>query len=81
MRFTVNLMISLYFRAFPAFLNKYREPHPFLAEKPVRALIVRFFDRFAHWFGFIEYLSISELDLTKGDVQVKKTPLLDALLV
>jgi len=77
----ISFYLNLYFKAFPAFLNNYQYQNYFLEKYPNNALNVRFFERFAYWFGFITYQGIDELPFIKSDVKIKKTFLLDSLLV
>jgi hypothetical protein len=72
---------NLYFKAFPTFLEGIESEDPFLGNYPEKALSVRFFDRFAYWFGFITYQAIPDLPSRYENVKIKKTKLLESLFV
>jgi len=72
---------DLYFRAFPMFrqsLSEFKEPY---GDYPENALKIRFFERFAWWFGLIEYDGADVLFFSHKKSKVRKSRLLDALLV
>jgi hypothetical protein len=69
---------NLYFKAFPVFIEGYDND---IRNNPINALSVRFFERFAYWFGFIEYRNINDKPYIKENAMIKKTELLDSLFV
>lgn len=72
---------DLYFKAFPFFLERYESDDPYRRNDPNNALSVRFFERFAYWFGFIEYQGDNEPPIIKENVKIRKTELLESLFI
>ena len=77
----VTFYSNLYFKAFPVFLDRVETDNPFTGSYPEKALSVRFFERFAYWFGFIKYQEIPDLPSIYENVKIKKTGLLESLFV
>ena len=70
---------NLYFKAFPTFLDNYQQGDDFHRRSPYNALSIRFFERFAYWFGFIEYKGSENLTYSTKNVKMRKSDLLDSL--
>jgi len=70
---------NLYFKAFPTFLEKDKIENSFSSNYPENALYIRFFERFAFWFGFIKYQTIPDLPFKGEYVKIQKTELLESL--
>ena len=77
----LSFYVNLYFKAFPTFLERIEGEHPLLGDYSHNALSLRFFYRFAYWFGFVKYQSIPDLLSSYKNVKVKKTELLDSLFI
>jgi len=75
---STSYFADAYFRAFPILLNNMKQ-EPFKTENPNFVLSVRFFDRFAKWFGFIEFEKDDKLLLINGNFKIRKTSLLSKL--
>ena len=71
---------NLSFESYPVFLERFRTEDPFRKNIPKKALSVRFFERFAYWFGFIKYQDIPDLPSMYDNVKIKKTELLESFL-
>jgi hypothetical protein len=71
----VSNFIDVYFKAFPMFLNKMNPEF----ENPEFVVSTRFFDRFAKWFGFIEYEIDDKLIHLSQNFKIRKTELLGKL--
>ena len=77
----MNFYSDLYFRAFPIFLERYFSEDSQMRSHPNNALYVRFFERFSYWFGFIEYQGDKRSYIVEDIVKIRKTQLLESLII